>query len=46
MKYENDYWLILIVIVAIIVFNAMTSSSYVSAYHPLNYFGAKHVIFY
>ncbi len=41
MKYENDYWLILIVIVAIIVFNAMTASSYVSAYHPLNYFSRE-----
>lgn len=42
MKLENEYWLILIVIVAIIIFNAMTASSYFSPYHPLNYFSREY----
>ena len=41
MKFENDYWLILVAVIAIIIFNAMTASSYFSAYHPLNYFSRE-----
>jgi len=42
MKLENEYWLILFVVVAIIIFNAMTASSYYSPYHPLNYFSREY----
>jgi hypothetical protein len=41
MKFENEYWLILVVVVTIIIFNAMTASSYFSPYHPLNYFSRE-----
>lgn len=42
MKLENEYWFILLLVIVIIVFNAMTASSYFSPYHPLNYFSREY----